>query len=568
MTRNHMGARHNHCYTSPVYREKVASINRELAKAVGNHPGVILWHLSNEYGGTCYCPLCQEAFRGWLKDRYGSLEALNKAWWTYFWSHTYTDWSQIEPPLPDGEVSVHGLNLDWHRFTTDRTIDFIRHETAAVRQAGSNLPVTANFMEFFYDLNYFKFADVLDIISWDSYPRWHSGNDIDTAVQVAACHDLMRSIKQQPFLLMESTPSMTNWMQASKLKRPGMHMLSSMQAVAHGADSVQYFQWRKSRGSSEKFHGAVVSHDGRDDTRVFEDVKMVGTRLKNLDALCNTMPNPQVAILFDWENRWALDDTRGPRNLGLHYQETMLAHYKAFWQMGISVDVVDMECDLSGYKLVVAPMLYQYRAGIVEKLRDFVKKGGTLVGTCFQGVVDETDLCFLGDTPHSLTDVFGLRVEEIDGLYDGETNAMDWNGRVYTLTELCERVHLSTATTLATYQSDFYAGETVFSVNEYGAGKAFYLAAGAESAFHYDFYRMLSTELQLEVAIDAQLPDGVTATRRIGAQTFVILQNFNNSAIPVLLRYPVRDYETNEIYKGEMMMAPYEVKIVVTVANT
>jgi beta-galactosidase len=528
---------------------------------------VILWHLSNEYGGTCYCPLCQEEFRGWLKGRYGTLEALNKAWWTRFWSHTYTDWSQIEPPLPDGEVSVHGLNLDWRRFTTDRTIDFIRHETAAVREAGSNLPVTANFMEFFYDLNYFKFADVLDVISWDSYPRWHAGNDIDTAVRIAACHDMMRCIKQQPFLLMESTPSTTNWMQVSKLKRPGMHMLSSMQAVAHGADSVQYFQWRKSRGSSEKFHGAVVSHDGRDDTRVFEDVEFVGARLKDLDALCNAMPQAQVAILFDWENRWALDDAKGPRNQGLHYLENMLAHYKAFWQMGIPVDVVDMERDLSGYKLVVAPMLYLYRAGIEEKLRAFVEKGGTLVGTCFQGVVDESDLCFMGDTPHGMTDVFGLRVEEIDGLYDGETNAMDWNGRTYTLTELCERVHLSTATALAIYQSDFYAGETAFSVNEYGAGQAFYLAAGAEEAFHRDFYRMLAAGLQLEVAINARLPDGVTATRRIGEQTFAILQNYNDGAIPVLLNRPVRDYETDEVYKGKVMMAPYEVKIVVDVEN-
>ena len=565
MTRNMMGGRHNHCYTSPVYRQKIKEISVKLSQQFGSHPGVILWHLSNEYGGDCFCPLCQEEFRKWVKNKYKTLDALNTAWWSRFWSHTITDWGLIEAPVPKGEMCIHGLNLDWRRFVTDRTLDFMRHEIASIREGGSKLPVTTNLMTFFYDLNYFKFKDDLDIASWDSYPRWHKFNvsDVETAVYNSCFHDIIRSIKQMPFLLMESTPSTTNWMSISKVKKPGMHELSSLSAVAHGSDSVQYFQWRKSRGSVEKFHGAVVSHDGRNDTRVFKDVERVGERLKHLGGLCGSMPKPQVAIIYDWENRWAVQDTKGPRNIGMGYDDTIVSHYWGFWAMGVPVDFIDMECDLSGYDLIVAPMLYMYRNGIELKLRDFVERGGTLVGSCFQGLVDETDLCYLGDTPYGMTDVYGIRYEEIDGLYDGETNAMEYGGKTYTLKNLCERIHPSTAKTLAVYQKDFYAGEPVLTENSFGKGKAYYIASQPVQEFMHDFYRELVMANGIKPALDAVLPQGVTATRRIGDIEVAIIQNYNPSPVSISLRKSAKDYETGEAYEGELRLEPYGVKFLV-----
>ncbi|MDR2654855.1 MAG: beta-galactosidase [Oscillospiraceae bacterium] len=565
MTRNLMGARHNHCFTSPVYRRKVYEVNAMLAKTLGNHPGVILWHISNEYSGACFCPLCQAEFRIWLKNKYKSLENLNKAWWTAFWSHRYTDWSQIEAPVPKGEMDVHGLTLDWNRFVTDRTVDFMKNEIAALRENGSQLPVTTNLMEFHYSLNYFKFKDIIDIVSWDSYPMWHlpAGGDAAMGARTACCHDLMRSIKKdRPFLLMESTPSMTNWFPVSKLKKPGMHMLSSMQAIAHGADSVQYFQWRKSRGGSEKFHGAVVSHDCRDDTRVFKDVAEVGERLKKLGGLCGSLPQAKAAIFFDWENRWAIQETKGPRNAGMHYEKTVIAQYRAFWEMGLPVDFVDMESDLTGYSLIAAPMLYMYRSGVEKKLRAFVENGGVLVGSFFQGLVNETDLCFLGDAPHGLTDVYGLRVEEIDALYDEESNSMNWNGKEYALSLLCERVRPSAADTLAVYSRDFYAGEAVLCANSFGKGRAYYLAAGAEQDFYSDFFRYIAESLGLEKALSAQLPQGVSASRRIADKPVAIVQNFNAETAVVQLNSEMQDYESGEIYTAAIELAPYEVKFV------
>ena len=275
--RNTHGIRHNHCFTSPTYRLKVHEINTRLAERFGKHPGVVGWHVSNEFSGCCYCDLCKNAFRDYLKREYGSLDEINRNWWTAFWSHTYTDWSQIDPPSRYGEDCVMGLNLAWQRFITYQTVDFIKNEIEPLRRLTPDLPVTTNFMNRFDGLDYSKFKDVIDFACWDSYPLGgrDANSDAEIALNTAFYQDYIRSILQKPWVLMESTPSVTNWQEVSKLKRPGMHLLSSMLAVAHGADSIQYFQWRKSRGASEKLHGAVVDHVGHENTRVFRDVTSV-----------------------------------------------------------------------------------------------------------------------------------------------------------------------------------------------------------------------------------------------------------------------------------------------------
>ncbi|MEG1426166.1 MAG: beta-galactosidase, partial [Oscillospiraceae bacterium] len=412
------GVRHNHCYTSPYYREKVRQINTKLAERFSKHPGVILWHVSNEYGGECYCPLCQEAFREWLKNKYKTLDNLNHAWWTDFWSHTYQDWSQVRPPMLNGEMSVHGLNIDWKRFVTHQTVDFCRAEIDAVKKVNPEIPTTANLMGFFDGLDYYKFKDVIDVVSWDNYPKWHHGDNVAIAQYSACSHDLMRGVMQQNFLVMENTPSCVNWTPVSKLKKDGVHYLSALQALAHGSNSIQYFQFRKSRGSFEKMHGAVVDHVGNGDTRVFREITKVGKTLEELSAgLYNTQVKAEVAVIYDWENRWAVDDSAGPRrgkNLtedggagesGMHYVETVMKHHRSFWNEGVNVDVLDMDADFSGYKIVVAPMLYMFRSGIEKKLRSFVENGGTLVSTYSSGIVNDTDLCYLGGWPGEMMDV-------------------------------------------------------------------------------------------------------------------------------------------------------------------
>lgn len=565
------GGRHNHCMTSPVYRDKTLKINSLLAERYSQHPAVLGWHISNEYGGECHCNLCQERFRDWLKARYKTLDALNHAWWSTFWSHTYTDWSQIESPSPQGEVSIHGLNLDWRRFNTAQVTDFCRHEVAPLKAANAELPVTTNFMEYFYDYDYWQLAEAIDFISWDSYPMWHREKDeTQLACYTAMYHDMMRSLKGgKPFVLMESTPSTTNWQPTSKLKKPGMHILSSMQAVAHGADAVQYFQWRKSRGSVEKFHGAIIDHVGHLDTRVGREVTRLGEMLERLPDVVGCRTEARVAIIFDQQNRWALDDAEGPRNKGMEYEKTVNEHYRPFWEQGIAVDIIDADGDLSQYALVIAPMLYMVREGFAERAEAFVAAGGHLVTTYWSGVVNETDLCHLGGFPGPLRKLVGIWAEEIDCLDDGERNlvqglagnASGLQGP-YQVRHLCELIHAESAQVLATYRDDFYAGRPAVTVNRFGKGKAWHVASRNDLPFQRDFFAAIINELALPRAIDGDFPPGVVATARTdGETTWVFVQNFTAQQQLITLPQGFTDCMTDAAATGDTVLLAWDCRV-------
>lgn len=572
--RNLFGVRHNHCFTSPIYREKTALINSKLAERYANHPALLAWHLSNEYNGECHCDLCRAAFQEWVKKKYGTLDTLNQAWWTAFWSHTITDWAQIDPPSPIGETSVHGLNLDWKRFVTDQTTDFMRVEIAALRRFTPNVPITTNMMGTFPGLNYWRMAPHLDAISWDSYPMWHKGDDISLASDIAFVHDINRCLKGgKPFMLMESVPSATNWVPAAKVKRPGMHALSSLQAVAHGSDTVQYFQWRKSRGSAEKFHGAVVDHVGHEGTRVFGDVADLGRKLERLDPVIGSTVRPDVAIIYDWENNWAQSDAQGPRRGDKGYLDDCKRHYRAFWKRGIPVDVIDMEQDFASYKLLVAPMLYMVRPDVAERIEAFVKAGGTFVATYLTGIVDENDLCFLGGWPGPLRKTLGIWAEEIDALYENDSNAVLpvannglGLGGEYVAREFCDLIHAETATTLATYGRDFYAGRPALTVNALGKGRAYYITSRNDERFLDDFYAGLDGQLDLLRALNTKLPPGVSAQLRTdGKRRFVFLMNFNPTPATVTLdQLSATDLLTGAAVSGQAELPGYGVMVLLT----
>ena len=535
--RNLFGARHNHCLTSPLYREKVARIDEELSRRFGKHPGVALWHISNEFGGECHCPLCQEAFRGWLKDRYGTIEELNARWYTKFWSHTYQSFDQVESPSPLGEEALHGLNLDWKRFVSEQTASFIAGEREALGKY-SSVPVTTNFMYYFLPLNYERLAKEVDVISWDTYPAWHKWPLYETAEDNGFWHDIMRSFLDKPFIQMESCPSATNWQGVSKLKKPGMLMAQSLQAIAHGADGSLYFQIRQSRGSSEKFHGAVIDHYGGEDTRVFAEVSEVGEALKALAPLAGSKMQSEVAILFDWENIWAMEDAQGPRNDGLHWKELSLKMYHGLCHLGVNVDIIGQERDLTPYKLVLVPMAYQFREGFAEKLASFTEAGGVILTTFWSGVADETDLCYLGGWPHGLLSVLGLRSEEIDGLYDWEENTLvkaageevlsvEGLQGPYGCKYLCELVRPKEAQVILSYEKDFYAGRAALTRNAYGKGFAWHLAAHGDQKLFEDLMEVLLQEAGVTAPVASPLPNSLMVTKREDeGKEYLFCQNF------------------------------------------
>ncbi len=565
--RMQFGVRHNHCFTSPVYRRKVTEINTRLAERYGKHPAVLAWHISNEYGGECFCPCCQDAFREFLRKKYDNdINKLNHAYWASFWSHRYDNFEQIEPPMERGEQSIHGLNLDWRRFVSYQTKDFIKTEIAPIKKICPEIPVTTNLMPAWYELNYADYTDVLDFISWDTYPDWHKpGEHYRQAYTTAFWHDFMRSLKQRPYMLMERAPGVTNWKPINKLNRPGMDRLASLQAVAHGSDTVQYFQFRKSRGSVEKFHGAIVDHLGTGETRIFKEIQTTGATLKAIDEVVGTMPRVRVAIVHDWENRWALDNCQYFNLYDKKYPETCYDYYRVLWQKGIPTDIISAYADFSKYDLVIAPMLYMADERVIDAIESYVKNGGTFYTTYMLGMVNDTDLCHLGGFPGGkLKEVFGIWNEEVDTLYPEEISHVrcDACGSEFEGSDYCEIIHLRGAEALATYASEFYAGYPAMTHNAYGKGHAYYQAFRDNGAFKDVMLTEILDTLAIKPVLNVALPHGVTAQERTdGENRYLFIQNYSGVATELPLDKTYFDLEA-KVPVSTLSLKEYDIRII------
>lgn len=489
--RNRHGFRHNHCLSSEVYKEKVRILDRKLAQEVGSHPGLLMWHISNEFGGECYCDLCKAKFQVHLREKFDNdIEKLNHEWWTTFWSARYSDFDEVEPPYQNGQTAVMGLNLEWRRFTTQNFIDYMMVEIDTLRaySGRKDTPVTTNFMKRFWDIDYRRMAEKLDAISWDSYPAFHNDweNLADTMMESAFDHALMRGLKKdRPFLLMESAPGQVNWMEYNKLKRPGVHRQFALQTVACGSDSVQYFQWRKSRGAAEQYHGAVVDHLGTNDTRVFREVAETGEMLRRLKEVEGSVMHNEAAILFDWETWWAIEGAGGFGRKTKKYDITCMTYWKKLMELGVEADIISADDDLTDYKLVIAPMLYQLKGDQAKRLKAYVEQGGILLGTYMTGYVNENCLCYLGGFPgDGLKELFGVVAEEIDTLYPTDSNGVEVSiqnrKEVWRVREYAELIRNLDAEVLGIYTEDFYQGQPALTVKTFGEGKAFYQAARCE----------------------------------------------------------------------------------------
>ncbi|MFD2614969.1 beta-galactosidase [Paenibacillus gansuensis] len=529
------GGRHNSCPNSPTYRKYAAKLAGKLAERYRNYPGLLLWHVNNELGGYCYCDNCAKAFRVWLKRRYGTLEQLNKAWYTAFWGHTFYDWNEIVPPnlLSEGvhwnyqRSNQNSISLDYFRFGSDSILECYLIEAEAIRKHTPDIPITTNFMGTYKEMNYFQWAPHLDIISWDSYPAPNQPPSFN-----AMTHDLMRGLKNgRPFMLMEQTPSVANWQPYCKLKRPGEMKKWSYQAVAHGADTVMFFQLRKSAGSCEKMHGAVIEHAGHEHTRVFRECAELGAELNRLgNTLIDSRIHAKAGILYDWENRWAAELSSGPSN-DLDYVNEVHKYYSAFYEQSIPVDMVGIESDFGRYDILIAPLLYMVKPGLAEKLEAFVSRGGTFVTTYFSGIVNETDLCYTGGFPGPLRNVLGIWTEETDALYPGESNSLvltrsygELKG-AYTSDFLCDLIHSEGAEVMAVYGSDFYKGMPALTVNRFGSGTAWYVATSPEASFMRGFIKQLCEDKGITPLLPPQEGIEVTCREKEGAAYLFILNH-------------------------------------------
>lgn len=532
--RHVFGQRHNFCSNSKNYQVLASKLVKKIVSRYYKNPHIKVWHVNNEYGGNCYCDNCQNTFRDWLKYKYKNLETLNKAWNMNVWSHRIYDWDEIVVPNELGdawgaggtETIVSALSLDYLRFQSESLLKLFKMEKAIIKKYDPVALVTTNFHALPNKLlDYQKWAKEQDIISYDSYPSYNM-----PTYQSAFLYDLMRSLKHQPFMLMESTPAQVNWQPYSPLKRPGQMAATELQAVAHGADTVQFFQLKQAIGGSEKFHSAVISHSQRTDTRVFKEVTELGEKLeKTGSTILGSKTKAKVGIVFDWNNFWSYEYIDGITQ-DLDYVESILDYYKQFYKRNIPTDIISVDDDFSQYDLVVAPVLYMIKSGLAEKIDQYVKRGGNFVASYLSGIVNENDSVYLGGYPGPLKDVLGIWVEESDAVIPGQKITVSLDSNNYQANLICDLLHLEGAHALGNYNSEFYKETPAVSENKWGKGTSWYIGtqldeAGLSKIFDH-LISIVNIKSLVETKTDLEITKRVTKS---GKELYFVLNMSNDT---------------------------------------
>jgi beta-galactosidase len=517
-----VGSRQHYNPSSATYRRYADRLVRAVAERYGHHPALEAWHVNNELGCHVHRDYSDEsaaAFRRWLRQRYETVEALNDAWGTAFWSQAYASFDEVMPPRTAPTFRNPTELLDFDRFSSDAWLEVYRAERRILRVVTPEVPVTTNFMGFFKPIDYWSHAAEVDFVSDDHYV---DPADPAAAVIAAMTRDLMRSLGGgRPWVLMEQSTSAVNWRRRNAAKPPGMHRALSLQSVARGADGVMQFQWRQSAAGAEKFHSAMLPHAG-EDSRIFQETVALGEELASLADLVGTRLTARIAILFDWDSWWALEQRATPAELS--YAGIVLRWYRELWRRHVLVDFAKPDADLSGYAVVVAPATQVLSAGAQQNLAGFVRNGGRLVAGYQTGVLDERLHVLLGGYLGALRETFGIRVEEfappaepslsggpiptlaIEGLAGGE--ASEWG----------EIVRAEDAEVLATFAGGMLDGLPAITRKRSGAGTAWYVATAPA-----DLAAVVDAVLD-GVGVEPALPepvDGVEAVRR-GDRLFLI----------------------------------------------
>ena len=552
------GGRHNSCPNSPTYEKYSVRLAKKIAERYRDYNNIVAWHISNEFGGECYCENCEKAFRVWLKKKYQTIENVNRAWNTAFWGHTFYDWDEIVLPnllsehFEQDRSQFQGITVDYKRFNSESILECYKREYDALKAITPDIPITTNLMGFYKPLDYKMWAKYMDVVSWDNYP-----SNEDSPAQIAMSHDLMRGINGgEPFLLMEQTPSVTNWLPYNALKRPGVMRLWSYQAVAHGSDSVMFFQMRRTVGACEKLHGAVIDHVGTNETRVFREVKALGAELKELgEQTLGAVTDAKAVIYFDWDNWWAIECSAGP-NCDLKYKDEIYNYYQALYKLNIPVDIVGPEDDLGKYQLLIAPILYMTKTGYDEKIRTFVKNGGTFVTTFFSGIADEHDLIVTGGYPGKLRDIMGIWVEESDALPSGAENHFTYRGKAYPAKLLCDLSHLEGAEALSVYEEDFYAQMPAITKNQFGDGRAYYVATRSSEEFYQTLMADICEECGVESLLAPQENLEVTMRRNENGRFLFLLNHADREQETVIKEAGCGLLEKQEYAAGDVVSVP------------
>ena len=561
------GNRREYCPNNPLYHDYTRRIVAQMAGHYADHPAVIGWQIDNELGGRCYCPICASSFQAWLQRRYGSLDELNERWGTVFWSHAYTDWDQIPLPLTTGGSPNPGLALDFHRFASDSYVAYQQMQIDILRQKCPGHFITHNFMGFRYDqINYFDLAQNLDFVAWDNYQRteWGMRAEVDPG-HAALAQDTMRGLKHQNFWVMEQQAGQSGWGTVSVAPRPGELRLWAYQAIAHGADAILFFRWRTARFGTEEYWHGLLDHDGNTSRR-YQEIKRMGAEMREVsERICGATVKSSVAMVLSYESRFAFQIQQN--NPQFSYPSHFYQIYRSLHQRQTLVDIVAPTDDLSPYRLVVAPALHVLPKVAADNLERFVRAGGLLVVTPRTGVKDEANSVVNRRLPGLLAELCGTEVEEYDSLPAEVSNQLK-----FTLPELasappasarvwCDVLRPTSATVVARYTQDYYAGKPAITRNQVGRGQVMYVGTMGDAPLYQTLARWLLHSVGVQPVVNA--PEGIEVTERWRQNSqllFLLNHTEQEQEIALNGRY-VDLLDGSAPLEGTVLVAPWDVLV-------
>jgi beta-galactosidase len=554
------GLRQHTCINNPDFRKASDRIVTAMAKEFGKRDDVIAWQTDNEFGRLCYCPICRTKFQEWLKELYGDLDSLNAAWGTVFWSHIYSDWSQIPVPMIALSPSNPSLALDYRRFMSSSFDTFQASQIKILRELSPGRPITHNFMGFLPEiLDYQQLARDLDFASWDNYPMFR--NDPYPG-RMGLNHDQTRGLKQSNFWVMEQQSGPTGWDTMSATPRPGQIRLFTYQAIAHGADGIVYFRWRPCRFGTEQYWHGILNHDGSVNRR-YKEVAQIGAEVKAIwPELEGSEPVAEVAILNDYDSRFAFQFQKS--NPAFDYAEHVRRYYDPLHEMSVTVDVICCDVDLSKYKIVIAPTLFVLKEETAKRLREYVQNGGCLITTFRTGVKDEYSRIVDEALPGRIRDVMGVRVEEYHSPWTDEVNKIAGvdgdlpEGEVKLWVDVLEP---QGAEVIANYSEGFAPGKPAITRNSFGKGAAIYVGTAPSKEFNAAFLKKLLAERGVKQGPDR--PDWVEiSTRRKGDTNYLFAMNHSAEVKEVPSLRSGIDLLTGKALNQPLTLEPFGVAIV------
>lgn len=559
------GSRRHYCFNSPAYREETERVVRRLAARYADHPAVVGWQTDNEYGchGTvrCYCESCARAFREWLRGRYGSIEALNEAWGTAFWSQQHASFEEVDPPRHTVDEHHPSRLLDYYRFANDSVVSYNRLQTELLRKANAEWFITHNFMGDFETLDAFSVSEDLDLVSWDSYPTGFvqdrrmgdptadelRAGDPD---QVGLNHDLYRGALDRPFWVMEQQPGDVNWPPYAPQPAEGAMHLWAHHAVAHGASVVSYFRWRRCLSGQEQYHAGLRRADGSPG-RGYGEAKRAATEFERIGELAPV--DASVALLHDYESWWALDIQ--PHAPDFDYWEHLRTYYRALRARGVQVDIVPPERALEGYEAVVAPVLHLVEADLANDLEQYVDNGGELLLGARSGVKDRYNKLRDDPAPGPLTALVGATVDQHESVPEALETRVSYRGEGFEYRTWGEWLAPDGGGTLGVHESGVGEGRPAIVRNTVGNGHVTYCGVWPE--------RLLAAALVSDlldsagVAHTARLPEGVRVAERDG---LTWITNFTGE--------PVRVDSDGDWIVGDSTVEPYGVGVIRAAATS